>query len=357
MRVGFDIGIASLRGTHIAIYDYAINNLQILGNESIVFYEKSEQQNTAVLNKFKNSFELIPYESLAQLNSLAEKNRIDRFYLIKSGEKDSYCLESVPNLVHAVFPQSFEQMHGDIYAFVSNWLSNECSNNKIPYVPHMIDLPDHNQNFREKLNIPLNATVFAYYGGADSFNLAFVRDEIQKTIYKNNRIYFIFMNIPSFVSHPQAIFLPGSSDLHHKVKFINTSDAMIHARGIGESFGIACGEFSIRNKPVITYALSPQRSHIQILGSKALLYRGPKELTRIFTEFDVNWSKSQDWDCYSSWFSPLPVMSKFNKVFLESDLLNQAKIDCKLNDLCNIQLKRLAKKGRSLSRKYYLYFH
>jgi hypothetical protein len=53
------------------------------------------------------------------------------------------------------------------------------------------------------------------------------------------------MNIDSFATHERLIFLPGSADLDYKVQFINTCDGMIHARGIGESFGLAYGEFSI----------------------------------------------------------------------------------------------------------------
>ena len=40
-------------------------------------------------------------------------------------------------------------------------------------------------------------------------------------------------------------------DLNYKVKFINTCDAMIHARAMGETFGLAVAEFSKKNKPVI----------------------------------------------------------------------------------------------------------
>ncbi len=90
------------------------------------------------------------------------------------------------------------------------------------------------------------------------------------------------MNLEPFAKHAQLRFLPGNSDLNYKVKLINTCDGMLHARGIGESFGLACGEFSIKGKPVITYALSPQRSHIEILGDKAILYNGKKDLAEIF---------------------------------------------------------------------------
>ena len=33
-----------------------------------------------------------------------------------------------------------------------------------------------------------------------------------------------------------------------KKKFINTCDAMIYGRSLGESFGLSCGEFAIQIK-------------------------------------------------------------------------------------------------------------
>jgi hypothetical protein len=114
------------------------------------------------------------------------------------------------------------------------------------------------------------------YGGADSFNLDFAKREVVKAVKKRSDLYFLFMNIEPFAKHERLIFLPGNSDLFIKVKFINTCDGMIHARGIGESFGLACGEFSTKGKPVITYSMSPQRSHIEILGSKGVFYKGKR---------------------------------------------------------------------------------
>lgn len=57
---------------------------------------------------------------------------------------------------------------------------------------------------------------------------------------------------------------------------------MIHARGIGESFSLACGEFSIKGKRVITHYMSPQCSHIEILGDKALLYKGKHQFANLW---------------------------------------------------------------------------
>lgn len=354
-KIGFDAGMMSLRGTHIALFDYALHNQKILGNESLVFYDRrSEIALPTVFQKFQKQFDLVPYDHFSEVSHIADRGLIDAIYLIKSGERDQYLLPGVPNLIHAVFPQKPSEIHGDIYAYVSSWLSEECSNGKIPFVPHIIDLPVQGNSLREGLNIPKDALVFGCYGGSDSFNLEFVKNVIAELLDKHSRIYFLFMNIDEFINHPQTRFLPGSPDPGFKSSFINTCDAMIHARGIGESFGLACGEFSIHNKPVITYALSPQRNHIDVLGSKALLYKGPKDLREIFLNFDKTESQKQNWDCYSKDFSPSAVMKKFQSVFLNDDAIKQAEINISALDRAIIQGKRLRKKLRSLSRKLYL---
>ena len=73
--------------------------------------------------------------------------------------------------------------------------------------------------------------------------------------------------------------------MEYKTKFINTCDAMLHARFEGERFGSTCGEFSLRNKPIITWHQSRERSHIEILGDKGLYYNSPQDLFDILTNF------------------------------------------------------------------------
>ena len=352
MKIGFHTNGLSLRGTEIALYDYANHNQQLLGNESVVFYRKNNQVIPSVLEKFSSQFKLRPYEGQAELNRLIEKEKIDLTYFIKSGERDDAICESSPALIHAVFPTKPEEFHGDKYAFVSQWLSKEYSNNKIPFVPHMIELPDHDGNLRSELGIPDSATVLGWYGGSDSFNLEFVKKVILEVIEKRPDLYFLFMNMEPFTKHSKLIFLPGNSDLIYKVKFINTCDGMLHARGIGESFGLACGEFSIKGKPVITYALSPQRSHIEILGDKAILYKGKKDLTEIFLTFTRQVQHAKNWDAYSQDFSPKEVMHQFDTVFLRGKQLSEISISPL--DRMVIQKYRFERKLRNLQKKRYL---
>ena len=98
------------------------------------------------------------------------------------------------------------------------------------------------------------------------------------------------------------------------IKFINTCEAMIHARIEGESFGLSCAEFSIRNKPIITWNGSPDRNHIEVLGEKGIYYSTPQELKDILLSFDKQQDK--DWNAYRC-FNPHDAMKTFDEVFLK----------------------------------------
>lgn len=352
MKIGFHTNSLSLRGTEIALYDYALNNQKLLNNDSVVFYRKESPINQSVFEKFSKHFKLLPYEGQNQLNKLIEQEKVDLTYFIKSGERDSAICESSPALIHAVFPTKPEEFHGDKYAFVSEWLSKEYSNKKIPFVAHMIELPEEDGNLRADLNIPKQATVLGCYGGSDSFNLPFAKEEVINALHKRSDLYFLFMNIEPFATHERLIFLPGNSDLSFKVNFINTCDGMLHARGIGESFGLACGEFSIKGKPVITYAMSPQRSHIEILGDKAILYKGKRELSEILLNFNRDVQHQKNWDAYSKDFSPNVIMKQFNDVFIHGR--NLSEISISTVDHLMIKKYYLERRFRSLQKKLYL---
>ena len=79
------------------------------------------------------------------------------------------------------------------------------------------------------------------------------------------------MNVIPFCEKKEnIIFLTGSWDLQYKSNFIESCDAMLHARSNGETFGYSVAEFSMKNKPVITYKNSPEKSHIDILKERGI---------------------------------------------------------------------------------------
>jgi len=52
------------------------------------------------------------------------------------------------------------------------------------------------------------------------------------------------------------------------------------------------------------------------LGKKALLYEDTNSLYNLLNTFTPK--PELDWDCYTKEFSPIAVMDKFKKVFIDS---------------------------------------
>jgi hypothetical protein len=319
VRVLFHSNHLGIRGTEVALFDYAFFNQALLGNESVVAYDATRAENDpSVIDKFARHFHLHAYRDFSQFDRIVAEARADRAYFIKAGSRDGKLARDVPSLVHAVFGVPPQEVHGSVFAFVSEWLAQFASGGALPFVPHMINLPQRDDDLRETLNIPPDALVIASYGGADCFNVPFAGQAVYDALLRRRDLVFLFMNYPRFFTHERAIFLPGNADPDFKVRFINSCDAMIHAQSLGESFGLACGEFSSRNKPVITFGGGFGKSHMEILGSKALIYYNKVELDRLFLGISKSFIAGKDWDGYSQRFSPTAVMEKFERIFLSS---------------------------------------
>ena len=327
LTVGFHQPHLCLRGTTVAMYDYANFNQTILGNKSIVFYCPNHPlNNETVIKKFINAnIELVPVTSNESIKdgygageenfeSIVKKKNIDILYITKGGKKDSRMVYSCKTAIQAIGTASYaSHKHGDIYTYGSKWLSDYCSNGQAPYVPYMVHLPDVNENLRDHYRIPKDAIVFGRTGGLDTWNIPYANAVIKKALEAKGNIYFLFQNTPVNFTHPRIIHVKNTADLHYKTKFINSCDAMIHARVEGESFGLACAEFSIRNKPVITWKHSREKNHILILGEKGIYYGTDQEMLDRLLNFVPDPSK--DLNCYRE-YSPENVMKLFNKVYL-----------------------------------------
>jgi glycosyltransferase involved in cell wall biosynthesis len=303
----------NLRGTSVALYNYADYNEKILGNKSIII--SNPNGDLSALNKFKERFEtyLLPF---SEYDLFCQKNKIDYFYIIKAGANDGLLLNNVKTLVHNVF--LYNQPHGHKYFYVSDWLANEMGYNpKTHSLPHIVTKPNFNDILlRNKLGIGKNKTVFGYLGGPTQFDIKFVQNKVEEIARQNKDIFFIFMNVLPFCENIEnIIFLHGTWDLDYKYSFISACDAMLHARSNGETFGYSIAEFSMLNKPVITYKNVPEKSHIDILKEKGIYYENIEELHDIL----LNLKKFIRYDDYNKIycdFSPEIIMDKFNNVFL-----------------------------------------
>lgn len=324
MNIGFFVRHFTERGTEVALYDYAKYNETILNNKSyIICFTQKKQSELGFLtervcyNKFKKLFTIIEINGINEMNHIIEKYSLSFFYTLTHGSaNDIYQFDNkklwgnCKTIKHCVFATNHKE--SNFYISISEILNEKFETN-IQVIPHIVDLPDINENLRIELNIPENALVIGRYGGFEEFNINMTHQAIIEYLQKNENIYFLFMNTCVFFQHPKIIYIDKNIDVEFKTKFINTCDAMIHSRKIGETFGLSIAEFSIKNKPVITCPCG-DLEHIKILGEKAILYENKEQLINIFCNMKSIINSRSDWNAYKL-YSPKYVMTLFEQIF------------------------------------------
>ena len=302
----------SERGTSIALYDYANYNEKLLGNRSIILHKKNHHlTHPKMLLHFESRFKCIEYENTEEIKNIIKNGNIFAFYNIV-GENVKLPIYECRNLTHSVF--SGVMLHGDVHCAISEVVSDFMK-----VVPHMISLniETHNpfrDNMRKELGIPDDAIVIGRHGGEYSFDINYVKEAIIQLVNESENIWFIFLNTQCFIKHPRVIHLEATTDEYLKCKFILTCNAMLHASILGETFGLAVGEFSVCNKPIITTDTGKLK-HLQILGDKAIIYKDIDSLKQLIINIKPISFERDDWNAYQE-YSPEKVMKIFDDVFL-----------------------------------------
>ena len=313
-----------LRGTTVAVRDYARYNQEILGNESVISYHvetKNDDRGQGIphvdganspelLEELKKEFEVRP---VIGNNFDPILKDIDVSYFMRAGH-----VEPLPNhpktCVHAVF--AYDIPYGNRYAYISEWLSNHVTQGATPWVPYIVKIPEPTGDLREELGISKDKIVFGRLGGYWDFghNIEWTRNAIINVLNTRDDIVFLMGNSFKWYEHPNIIYLNGFSDLQRKSNFINTCDAMIHSRDNGESFGLAVAEFLYFNKPVLAWSGGHDQNHVEFLKGTGLLYDNREDLERKILDI-----KSFKGDYYKivERFNPNTVMQQFKSVFLD----------------------------------------
>lgn len=316
MRVLFHANTLNFRGTTVAISDYAYYNQEILGNESVIAYnaslgyEKDMGTEQLVVDALKKKFNVVGYKE-GDLDGIISKEQVDVAYFIRAGNKE-YLPSSCRTAVHAVF--QYNNPHGDRYAYISKWLSDEMSQGKIPYVPHIVSLPQPTNNFRDVLAIKKDQIVIGRIGGYYTFDIEGIKDYITRLVNDNDAFVFLFVGTEPFIDHPNVKFINEIHDPQKKSNFINTCDCMIHARQRGESFGLSIAEFLSLNKPVLAWNGGYDRNHLEMLKDAGTLYSNEADLNYILHNLG---DFKEDWSKRTEEFKPEVVIKKFNEVFLK----------------------------------------
>jgi hypothetical protein len=317
MKVAFHSRILTERGSEGAMLDYARLNCSVLGNESVLCLpDRPEFAGNPLLRKWREEFEVIQYQDKKDLGRKLKKYRAEVLYLTKPGPFDEFLVPGLKNCVHAQF--LCDEFHGDAYAYLSSWMSRVMTGQQISFVPFFVPRFASEEDLRGRLGIPKGAKVFGRHGGWDTFNIPFVRKTVVQHARKNPEDHFVFLNTESIREAEKLTnihYLPATVDPVEKAKFLATCDALLHARWHGETFGLAVGEFAVLGKPVITFADSRERAHLEMLGNQALLYRHADELLKILRDFRPHRTQGTEYEIYAD---PKVVMEIFRKKYLEN---------------------------------------
>jgi hypothetical protein len=325
MKVLFHNESLNYRGVTNSTVDYAEFNEKILGNESALAYNGNFTEKgldiysqDKVIRKLSKKYEVISYSSPEELNQISK--RFDVVYAQKAGDKAPPFVDTTKFVVHTVF--QYHQPHGDVYAYISEWLAKEIKKNyklktQPPFVPYIVDMPtpDHRGGsyLRTRLGIPKNKFVYGRHGGFFTFDLPGVKKVISKVVQENPNIVFLFANTQRFFEHPNIYYLEPFFGNQMKSNFIAACDAMIHGRRLGESFGNSIAEFLFFDKPVLAWEGGYDRNHANWLEPYGLLY-SEKNLEKMM--LDLPNRPKQDYKGIVAQYSPEEVMKKFKEVYL-----------------------------------------
>jgi hypothetical protein len=305
----------SLRGSENALWDYANFNETILGNHSVICHPAElENAENPTFAKWKARFPLVPYRTKAELSSKLKANGVDILYQIKPGPFDGFIILGVKNCIHSMFLS--DEFHGDCFAYVSRWASRVMTGREESFVPHFVPQLESKVGLRESLGISTKARVFGRHGGWDTFNIPFARKTVAQHARQNPEDHFVFLNtepIRETESLANVHYLGATANPEEKARFLATCDAMLHARLHGETFGLAVGEFAVLGKPVITFADSRERAHLEMLGRQSLQYRHADELIKILRDFRPHRTQGTEYEIFNE---PKIVMELFQNKFL-----------------------------------------
>lgn len=363
MRIVLFENFFTERGTTTSLISLAESLQEYLDAEVTFAYDMRSKlrHDTAIFNKISEAYEVLEFENVSSFDKQILNRNITHFYSLKAGHIDRFFSLEVPNLIHSVF--EVFQPHGFRYAYVSQSLANQihsspkslkrlrtesylqtfldhrknrhldenytfkniyelvrgCTNAyDLAVVPHIIkDHSDYEINLREKLGIPKSATVIGSLSASDQFNLDFVRAELPQLLDRYRDLVFLGPNLEPFFKHERAYWLPRITDTETKTRYLNTINIMIHAREMGESFGLAICEALAAGKPVFAWIGGHDRNHTALLGGVGTLYSDGQSLaTLVEMYFQGHFREPRLFQEIVKEFSSFEVAERFKEKFL-----------------------------------------
>ena len=342
-KIGYHVNEINYRGLFKAAIDYVRYNKSMFGHEGFVIApdNRSGRENHYLGKEMmkQNGIDHITYPSggggeptgfYPHVDRILKDRGCDLLYIVKSGGcPDDRVSKIVPTLSHGWRGTPFERKAGPC----AGMSRAAAQNGKGPLVPTIVEPNTVKEDYRSEFEIAKNDVVFGNIGGSGVFHLKVCMVAIERVLKERNDVWFTFMGIQPWkwgFKHPHLLWHKPTVDDHKRYKYINTCDAMIHARKQGEMGGGAVAEFSISNKPVITatagkggHRMYLREKYAKIFGidneQKTRVYDKQEDCYRMMTNLITrrDWFRKQDWNCYADERYPEPAMKAFREVFLK----------------------------------------
>ena len=343
MRVALHDNYFSERGTTTSIRQYSKYLKEFFGYETVLIHNRLSSSNDEVIvNEIKEDDEVFGYSNIKELDMFLRNESIDILYAQKEGRRDHLAAIKTPSIVHAVF--QFSDPHGSEYVYVSSWLARRMrwhiksrlrclhehpnlrtvaqvvSNfgHNFGYLPLIVDQFVNTDGFREEFGIPSDAYVIGTLCGPDSFDIQFVRERIPALLEQEKDVFFLFPNITPFLDHDRVVFLPKIVDRSMKFAYLSALDCFLHARRLGESFGLGICEAMSAGVPVVSWRGGSDRHHVDLLSEVGGLYSDGADFVQKIgqirscpTDPKILQEKVRE-------FSPERVAAKFNDLIVSA---------------------------------------
>jgi hypothetical protein len=326
VKIALHDNTLSERGTTRSIINLAKALEQYHSFEPVICYRHigNSKQDLKLIENIQKEFPTFRYSNLRQFHSYCKRSQIEIFYSQKAGAFDGLFVPDALNYIHAVFQSN--DPHGHIYSYISKWLLEKVTSmhqsldllftvrnrfsfqknfrhwdylegfsrreimnyariarnlhrdRKLEFLPYIVPRFEKQSGFRSHYKIPSDAIVLGVLAGKTSFDINWVRTWIPDFLDRNPEFFFVAPNIDQWFDHPRALWLATLVTNDEKSSFLSEIDAVIHARHLGESFGLAIAECLAAGKPVFASSLGVDRNHIELLGDLGLIYTSIRDL-------------------------------------------------------------------------------
>lgn len=299
MKFLLNVNQFSERGTETATYELG-RALKQVGHDVMISFPRGGENIPAVEQHFREQFDVIEFERIAGDKAWLRRN-FDSGYLMKVDGKDGRRFRGIWNGVHAVFREYLPQ--GESYVYISKWLADEmkstidrdkvrksrgvlarlrgCKNAlKFLGVPYIVNMPRPNQaSIRRDLAVPKDCFMITRYGGWNEFNIPWVRNELLRFLDRNSDVFFVAVNTKPFADHPRIIYSDRIINLQRKGALLESADLFLHARDIGETFGMSIVESMQMGTDVLSCSVGADGHHRVLLSEGDHLFGSSEELS------------------------------------------------------------------------------